>query len=438
MSLSGVIGTVAPQMGANRDRAPARPALRIREIVRHAATVFRRETRELLSDRRDIPMLYERQITQFVAHDHGHSLSALGRVFARDHTTIRNSVTRISDLLASGCPDTAEAVRQLRAACRGEVIDARPFMLDARASCGGWSRNEVAALLAMPELSAREAGERLGRTAESVNHKRRQLRHCHRVEGVVSPLIRRPQRPSSGPPRAAPSPQVLAMTRDLVQQGKSTSEIARILGVDSGTVRRRLHRMGVGLPGAKARAPSWDPGRIEKLEDLARQGHSARAIAAALEVSRNAVVGQLHRKGGLNRWPAEREERFRTLAASGQSASQIAVALGIGRGAVCAKAQRLGIRLIGEAPRQQPRQPPKQPRQRPRSEQTIAINIAKRRLRQDPGLPEPAVERVDTAVTLFDLRAGQCRWPVEGGFCGCDTSGVKINYCAVHQKMAKR
>lgn len=123
----------------------------------------------------------------------------------------------------------------------------------------------------------------------------------------------------------------------------------------------------------------WTDERVQSLKDLYAQGLSAARIARALgNISRNAVIGKIHR-------------------------------LGILRGGVPVQTQR--IKRPANLSASEPKPPP-----RPRA---IAV-------------PEPASMRVE----LVDIRDGMCRWPSEEApytYCGHACTSV---YCDFHNAVA--
>lgn len=134
---------------------------------------------------------------------------------------------------------------------------------------------------------------------------------------------------------------------------------------------------------------SWTDDRVEILIRLWRDGGSARQIARRLGgVTRNAVIGKIHRLG-LS-----------------------------GRAAPSAPGGR---------------------RPKPKVE---------RRLRQAPPAPRPRAgvappQPPETgAATIVSIRRGQCRWPIGDplvdGFCLCGRPAVHGAYCAPHGALAYR
>ena len=151
---------------------------------------------------------------------------------------------------------------------------------------------------------------------------------------------------------------------------------------------------------------SWTDERVERLSKLWMEGRSASHIAADLGegVSRNAVIGKIHRLGLSNRATppaaAVDAERLRLKIAVKPPAS-------VADGAEPASAQSEARSSAGMAA------------------------LAQR----DVVIP------FSTRVTIMDLRETMCRWPIgdptssEFRFCGCRTS-PNIPYCPTHASVA--
>ena len=136
-------------------------------------------------------------------------------------------------------------------------------------------------------------------------------------------------------------------------------------------------------------------------------------------------------------WTDERVQTLARLWRDGLSASQIAAMLAVTRNAVIGKVHRLG--LSGRAKPSAPGAPRKSGRQRSR-------RTARRQLRIPPALslsacgtgPAPS----DGTATVVSIRHGQCRWPLgEPGaadFALCGRPAVRGAYCAAHAEIAYR
>ncbi len=144
-------------------------------------------------------------------------------------------------------------------------------------------------------------------------------------------------------------------------------------------------------------------------------------------------------------WSAERINALRQLWLAGHSASQIAQALGgVTRNAVIGKVHRLGLgqRMAPSAPRRvrgsaDPGHPPRRSPSRP-PPPPAAPAVARVR--------PPAALVVEAVARLFDaaeLSARVCRWPIGDprlagfGYCGAPAPG-KGPYCPDHHRVAYR
>jgi GcrA cell cycle regulator len=151
-------------------------------------------------------------------------------------------------------------------------------------------------------------------------------------------------------------------------------------------------------------------------------------------------------------WTDDRVGALKKLWLEGQSASQIAKALGGGvtRNAVIGKVHRLG--LSGRAAPSQPARTtsaatfrPARPRPTPPVQQAAprrAEVVAPRPIIAAPAAPAPSREILDLpgTATVMTLGAHMCKWPIgdpssrEFSFCGRRASeGV---YCGEHAKVA--
>jgi GcrA cell cycle regulator len=149
----------------------------------------------------------------------------------------------------------------------------------------------------------------------------------------------------------------------------------------------------------------------------------------------------------IETWTPERVEQLRSFVVTGLSCSQIAAQIGVTRNAVIGKIHRLGLspaRPAGGSARSSP------PRARhPR----VASQSRLLRLMWSDGAPAAAAEAVPAPVesvqpcSLLDLEHGKCRWPVgepaAGGaaadFIFCGNAAVEgFSYCAGHARMAYR
>jgi len=145
----------------------------------------------------------------------------------------------------------------------------------------------------------------------------------------------------------------------------------------------------------------------------------------------------------IDTWTPERIEQLQGFVVAGMSCSQIAAQIGVTRNAVIGKIHRLGlspVRPPGAAARSCP----------PRTRDPRAASPRRRlRLLWSDGAATPEVtalpEQVESAepCSLLDLAQGKCRWPVgDGGaadFVFCGNAAIDgLSYCAGHARMAYR
>ena len=155
---------------------------------------------------------------------------------------------------------------------------------------------------------------------------------------------------------------------------------------------------------------SWTEERVERLSRLWLEGRSASQIAAELGegVTRNAVIGKVHRLGLSGRDPAPVE------------APQL-------RAKAPAAAEPIALPPILEDVVSEIEVPP--------APQPIAIDLQVLRTASDVVIP------LSDRVTILELGATMCRWPLgdptsaEFRFCGC-RSHSSLPYCAEHARVA--
>jgi GcrA cell cycle regulator len=140
-------------------------------------------------------------------------------------------------------------------------------------------------------------------------------------------------------------------------------------------------------------------------------------------------------------WTPERIDQLRNSVIAGLTCSQIAAEIGVTRNAIIGKIHRLGIgpgRGAG-APVRRRTVGASQPR-------TTSPRRALRLLRTHTEPAEAAApEAIDTAqrCSLLDLAQGKCRWPISDpgkadfAFCG-NTALAGESYCAGHARLAYR
>jgi len=146
----------------------------------------------------------------------------------------------------------------------------------------------------------------------------------------------------------------------------------------------------------------------------------------------------------IDTWTPERIEQLRNFAASGLSSSQIAAEIGVTRNAVIGKLHRLGLAPGRTAGGQARTCPPRarRPRHSPRRA-LLRLMFA-----QTPSIAGGAatqVGHVESArlCSLIELPPRTCRWPVDNAdasgatFCGNESLDGH-SYCVGHARMAYR
>ena len=151
-----------------------------------------------------------------------------------------------------------------------------------------------------------------------------------------------------------------------------------------------------------SRNRGWTPERVEIVKAMWAEGQSAEQIARVIKgVSRNAVIGKVHRLGLPGRQTISRKQTIRLRRTNGATAKAPQIAAT--RPTVQRKANN-GPRYVIEPPL--------------------------------PELPPPA-----KVVALLDLEPSQCRWPYGDpklpgfGFCGCEVV-PGLSYCEGHAQRA--
>jgi GcrA cell cycle regulator len=148
-------------------------------------------------------------------------------------------------------------------------------------------------------------------------------------------------------------------------------------------------------PRAPGNGPGWTDTRIEHLKALWAYGRSASEIAGLLgEVTRNAVIGKVHRLGLAGRKTTSRQPAPRRTSPRRDRSGRVEL-----------------------------RQPPA------------------RFVRTSSPLPPDNPPVAALMLPLRQLRDDQCRWPVGDprkagfGFCGCQ-KGPGVPYCGHHAAIA--
>lgn len=158
-------------------------------------------------------------------------------------------------------------------------------------------------------------------------------------------------------------------------------------------------------------------------------------------------------------WTDERIEELRKLWADGLSASQIANTLGgVSRNAVIGKIHRLGLsgRVKSTRPARRATAQPapvaraKPPAPAPQQARVMAVGatavkVVEREMYEPEPAPQPIVAAevvpIRGGITLDELKASSCRWPVGDPsddnfrFCGARTDPSET-YCSAHSDVA--
>jgi GcrA cell cycle regulator len=145
----------------------------------------------------------------------------------------------------------------------------------------------------------------------------------------------------------------------------------------------------------------------------------------------------------IETWTAERIEQLRHCVGSGLTCSQIAAEIGVTRNAVIGKIHRLGLspaRPAGASARSCPPRA-RHPRSLPSSRLLRLIGSA------PPGVADEAAEAapIDSAqrCSLLEIAQDKCHWPIgdphaaDFAFCG-NAAVTGFSYCAGHARMAYR
>lgn len=195
---------------------------------------------------------------------------------------------------------------------------------------------------------------------------------------------------------------------------------------------------------------NWTDERLAQFRDLYAQGLSHSQIGARMGITKNGSVSKAQRLGLEARgrgfgspWTDELMGRLCRLYAQGHSHSMIAAALGMSKNAVLGKATRLG--LEGRRGLHKPAAAAGKPRKRKlylRAPQGRPTATRRDRLAQ------LVAERVEadapplapgTPVTLLELRDHHCRFPVPCDdqpmmYCGASKTHDS-SYCNAHHRL---
>jgi GcrA cell cycle regulator len=142
-------------------------------------------------------------------------------------------------------------------------------------------------------------------------------------------------------------------------------------------------------------------------------------------------------------WTTERIDQLKSFVGAGLTCSQIAAEIGVTRNAVIGKIHRLGLGPGRAAAAPGRACPPRTRRPRLRTQRELlrlmGLNPA---IAGDLGSPILAVEST-RPCSLLELAPNTCRWPLSDpgapgfAFCGNDQASG-FSYCAAHARMAYR
>lgn len=143
-------------------------------------------------------------------------------------------------------------------------------------------------------------------------------------------------------------------------------------------------------------------------------------------------------------WTQERVEQLRSYVNAGLTCGQIADEIGVTRNAVIGKIHRLGLAPGRTAGRPARDRPPRDRRPRPFTQhQVLRLVYAQApRVTDVAAVGLTAVESAQRC-SLLELAQGKCRWPINDpgqadfAFCGND-SIPSLSYCTGHARMAYR
>jgi len=171
-------------------------------------------------------------------------------------------------------------------------------------------------------------------------------------------------------------------------------------------------------------------------------------IAATTPVSDSAIVAPARKSSApanatpAQTWTPERIEQLRSFVTTGMTCSQIAAAIGVSRNAVIGKIHRLGLssgRPAGASTRANCPPRARHPRG-PTQRRLLRLAFARAPLEE---ILSDLVVISTHPCSLVDIDAHQCRWPIGDPasthflFCGNDAI-AGFTYCVGHARMAYR
>jgi GcrA cell cycle regulator len=137
-------------------------------------------------------------------------------------------------------------------------------------------------------------------------------------------------------------------------------------------------------------------------------------------------------------WTTERVDQLRRFVEAGFSCGQIAGEIGLTRNAVIGKIHRLGLwRRLDPALRAKTR-----PRRAPGFSQRRTLQVVFAAAAASAAAADEAIESAKRC-SLLELAAGKCRWPISdpgaNDFCFCGNEAVGgLSYCVGHARLAYR
>jgi GcrA cell cycle regulator len=182
---------------------------------------------------------------------------------------------------------------------------------------------------------------------------------------------------------------------------------------------------------------------VRTLEHEWRLTRMAVACCAAFAPFDGPMAAAAWRRQAMTTWTTERIGQLRSFVGAGLTCSQIAVEIGVTRNAVIGKIHRLGLGPGRAATVQERYRPARVSRPRVRTQHWLL-----RLIRDAPSIAGDATLAampIESAhpCSLLELAPGKCRWPLSDpsgpnfAFCGNDQA-AGFSYCAGHARMAYR
>jgi GcrA cell cycle regulator len=147
----------------------------------------------------------------------------------------------------------------------------------------------------------------------------------------------------------------------------------------------------------------------------------------------------------LETWTPERVEQLRNCVVTGLSCSQIAAEIGVTRNAVIGKIHRLGLSPVRPPGASARSCPPRARRPRAAGQRALLRLLFADGAAIAATAPEPAAVESQKPCSLIELEQGKCRWPIAEAagdcadfvFCG-NAAATGFSYCAGHARIAYR